>query len=772
MPLYSGLSVTRLHLMHLRNIVLLLLIPFVLLPRAMAASDPAGVNPSQAVASAHTQGKQEEQEKPGEEAEQQASYAALANILDDENSRADLIQQLRAAADGKQSDVTPQLAPGSDSQDDPPTLLDSITGVTRHYSGVVSNKLAVLHNTLTHAPQHRFNQGVFLQALSRFALLSGATFAFYFAARLVIAPLLRRVGHWGRKTHERYKSGVKAVLVLLGAFAAELGLLLAAVMVGQLLGQYLSDGSRVLARQQALFLNAFALMEFFKLLLRMIFCPGYPEIRRFPIGDQGARYWNNRLSLVSGFIGYSSMVVVPIIANQTSLQIAAVVNFMLMLGTTLYILLLIVRNKRVLQQELERLANRSLAFFSVFIRAFSLVWHWLAITYFVVLFFLTQFDPGNSLKFMVTATVKSLMMISIGALLSGLLTRWISRHISLSADMRRNYPQLQQRINVYVSGGLKICRILVVCSVILMLLDAWHLFDLGHWLTDDVGARMVDALLRIAIIMFFSVLGWTLLASLIENRLATDAHGRPQPSARTRTLLTLFRNALSVIISTITIMIILSEIGVNIAPLLAGAGALGLAVSFGSQTLVKDVITGVFIQFENGMNTGDLVTIGDVTGVVERMTIRSVGVRQDTGAYHIIPYSSITTFANFVRGIGSFVANYDVSRNENIDKVNTILREAVSELMQKPDIGPLVIGEPNFGGVVGLTNQAFTVRVSFTTQALKQWTVRFALDGLVKNHFEAAGIKPPYQAVQVINNSDAPDADPSSAAGSHILPSS
>lgn len=101
------------------------------------------------------------------------------------------------------------------------------------------------------------------------------------------------------------------------------------------------------------------------------------------------------------------------------------------------------------------------------------------------------------------------------------------------------------------------------------------------------GEKMVDILIRIALILFFSAVGWTILASLIENRLASDIHGRPLPSARTRTLLTLFRNALAVIISTITIMIVLSEIGVNIAPLLAGAGALGLAISFGSQTTVK-----------------------------------------------------------------------------------------------------------------------------------------------------------------------------------------
>lgn len=185
--------------------------------------------------------------------------------------------------------------------------------------------------------------------------------------------------------------------------------------------------------------------------------------------------------------------------------------------------------------------------------------------------------------------------------------------------------------------GVKRGGILTVCVAVMLLLNAWGLFDFWNWLHYGAGEKTVDILIRIALILFFSAIGWTILASLIENRLASDIHGRPLPSARTRTLLTLFRNALAVIISTITIMIVLSEIGVNIAPLLAGAGALGLAISFGSQTLVKDIITGIFIQFENGMNTGDLVTIGPLTGTVERMSIRSVGVRQDTGAYHIIP---------------------------------------------------------------------------------------------------------------------------------------
>ncbi|MBN0408296.1 hypothetical protein JTM57_32435, partial [Pseudomonas aeruginosa] len=141
---------------------------------------------------------------------------------------------------------------------------------------------------------------------------------------------------------------------------------------------------------------------------------------------------------------------------------------------------------------------------------------------------------------------------------------------------QRNYPELQKRLNGWISASLKAARILTVCVAIMLLLSAWGLFDFREWLHNDAGQKTVDVLIRIALILFFSAIGWTVLASLIENRLASDIHGRPLPSARARTLLTLFRNALAVVISTITVMILLSEIGVNIAPLLAGAGALGL----------------------------------------------------------------------------------------------------------------------------------------------------------------------------------------------------
>lgn len=721
-----------------------MLLLFIGVPQSQAVSLPAA-----AVAASHSQQNSDTQAEPDLN-DKKAAYAALANILADDPSRQELIAQLRNAAAAQPSGKAPVLTPPKEDEDK--TVLQGVTDVSRHFGAEFASRLQQLHSSIVNAPHKPFNHQTFFNALSHFAMLAGALFTFYWLVRWAVSPLYRRMGAWGRQKNADRRSWLHLPGMIAAAFIIDLLLLALALVVGQILSDNMNAGSRTIAYQQGLFLNAFALIEFFKAILRLMFCPRFPELRFFHLSDGRAHYWNTRLSWLSGLIGYGLLVIVPIVANQVNVQVAALVNVAIMGLITLWALYLIFHNRRNIQQELARLADRSLSFFALFIRAFALVWHWLASAYFIALFLFSMFNPGDSLQFMMAATVRSLAIVGIGALVSGMLTRWIGKTIVLSPELRRNYPELQSRVNGWVSAMLKLARVITVFAVTLLLLNAWNLFDLWHWLTVGAGEKLVDILIRIVVILFFSAVGWTLLASMIESRLASDSHGRPMPSARARTLLTLFRNALAVIISTITIMILLSEIGVNIAPLLAGAGALGLAVSFGSQTLVKDIITGIFIQFENGMNTGDLVTIGAITGTVERMSIRSVGVRQDTGAYHIIPWSSITTFANFVRGIGSFVANYDVDRREETEKVNATLQAAVKELLEDESIRGMVIGEPSFAGLVGLTHQSFTVRVSFTTQPLKQWTVRFALDGMVKKHFDKAGIKAPHQTVQVMQS--------------------
>ncbi|HGN9122494.1 TPA: mechanosensitive channel protein [Klebsiella michiganensis] len=677
-------------------------------------------------------------------AQKKAAYGALADVLENADARQELIEQLRKAAATPPPDSTPKLTPPEIK--DETTVLENVTHISREYGEQLSSRFSQLWRNITGSPHKAFNSQTFTNAAWHFLLLASLVFAFWWLVRLAALPLYRKMGHWGRHKNRDRSNWLQLPATIAGAFIFDLLLLALTLFVGQLLSDRLNGNNPTIAFQQSLFLNAFALIEFFKAILRLIFCPRIPELRPFNLSDEAAKYWNLRLSALSSLIGYGLIVAVPIISNQVNVQFGALANVVIML----WALYLIFHNKKLITQGLIHLADRSLAFFSLFIRAFALIWHWLACAYFIVLFFFSLFDPGNSLKFMMGATLRSLAIIGAAALVSGILSRWIAKTITLSPETQRNYPELQKRLNGWISASLKAARILTVCVAIMLLLSAWGLFDFWQWMHNGSGQKAVDVLIRIALILFFSAIGWTLLASLIENRLASDIHGRPLPSARARTLLTLFRNALAVVISTITIMILLSEVGVNIAPLLAGAGALGLAISFGAQTLVKDIITGIFIQFENGMNTGDLVTIGPLTGTVERMSIRSVGVRQDTGAYHIIPWSSITTFANFVRGIGSVVANYDVDRQEDLDKANQALKDAVAEVMAQEEIRGLIIGEPSFAGLVGLSNTAFTLRVTFTTLPLKQWTVRFALDTQVKRHFDLAGVRAPVQTYQVL----------------------
>ena len=686
--------------------------------------------------------------EPHKETDSKAAYSALADILSDASSRDALIAELRdSAKTGKPLAEKSASTVPAEIRDE--TFADQLDSSIQGYLTVAQSKLDRLITALKSPPHKAFNPQTFWPALTHFLFTVAVTFALFLAIRFFATPFYKRIGSWGHKAREKRADWARRPTAIISAFIIDLLILLFCVTAGNIIATAFGTNSPVTMRQQALFLNAFALIEFFKAILRLIFAPKFDYLRPFPFSDATAKYWNTRLAWLSGLIGYGLMVVVPIIQVQLGASSAVLVNFCIMLALTVYAIGLILVNRLRIQKEIAALGNRSLAFFGVFLHALSHIWHILAIVYFLVLFLLSQFDPGSSLAFMMSATIKSLIVVGSGALISGLLTRWISRRITLPADIKLKYPMLERRVNSYIPSALQIMRFIVVVAILLFLLDAWHIFGLREWLDSATGEKIISGLVHILLIMFIAVLGWTLLASVIEHRLSLEMDNPKHPGARERTLLTLFRNVLSIVITTITVMIILSQIGINIAPLLAGAGALTLAVSFGAQTLVKDVINGIFIQFENGMNTGEYVTVFGITGTVERMTIRSIGLRDDYGVYHLVPYSSITTVANYAREFGVYRANYVISRDEDIEKANEVLKQAVAELRDNPRLKSLLIGEPAFNGVVKLDDVSFTLRTTIRTVALQQWTIQYALDKLVKEHFQRAGIKTPHQNVQI-----------------------
>ncbi|HBR7535120.1 TPA: mechanosensitive channel protein, partial [Klebsiella pneumoniae] len=372
--------------------------------------------------------------------QKRAAYAALADVLANDSARQELIDQLRKAAATPPPDSTPTLTPPVVKEET--TVLENVTQISREYGEQLSSRFSQLWRNITGSPHKPFNPQTFTSAAWHFLLLAGLVFAFWWLVRLAALPLYRKMGEWGRHKNRDRGNWLQLPLTIAGAFIIDLLLLALTLFVGQLLSDRLNGNNPTIAFQQSLFLNAFALIEFFKAILRLIFCPRIPALRPFNLSDEAASYWSLRLSALSSLIGYGLIVAVPIISNQVNVQVGALANVVIMLCITLWALYLIFHNKAVITQGLIHLADHSLAFFSLFIRAFALVWHWLACAYFVVLFFFSLFDPGNSLKFMMGATLQSLAIIGGAALVSGILSRWIAKTITLSPATQRNYPEL------------------------------------------------------------------------------------------------------------------------------------------------------------------------------------------------------------------------------------------------------------------------------------------------------------------------------------------
>ena len=194
------------------------------------------------------------------------------------------------------------------------------------------------------------------------------------------------------------------------------------------------------------------------------------------------------------------------------------------------------------------------------------------------------------------------------------------------------------------------------------------------------------------------------------------------------------------------LLLSLSEVGVDIGPLIAGAGVVGLAISFGAQTLVKDIITGAFIQVENAINEGDVVTVAGITGTVEGITVRSVRMRDIDGTTHIIPFSSVDMVSNFMRGFSYHVALIGVAYDTNITHAKDAMLEAFRRL-KETDFGPKIIGDFEMHGVTNFGASSIDIRGRIKTVPGDQWGVGRAYNEFVKQVFDERNIEIPFPQV-------------------------
>ena len=246
------------------------------------------------------------------------------------------------------------------------------------------------------------------------------------------------------------------------------------------------------------------------------------------------------------------------------------------------------------------------------------------------------------------------------------------------------------------------------------------------------------------------------LRSIIRRieRLSDD--GDPNTTSelekRAATISRILRQASTVLVWSVTLMLVLGELGIDLKPILAGAGILGLAVGFGAQTLVKDVITGFFILLENQIRVGDTVTAAGCTGVVESVNLRTTVLRDYDGTTHIIPNSSITVVTNATRDWSRALLDIGVAYREDIDRCETVLREVGASIEKDPAFAKKLAGSFEYPGVVKLDDSAVVLRVLVKTQAHEGPAVLRELRRRVKKAFDAAGIEIPFRHVKIISD--------------------
>lgn len=261
-------------------------------------------------------------------------------------------------------------------------------------------------------------------------------------------------------------------------------------------------------------------------------------------------------------------------------------------------------------------------------------------------------------------------------------------------------------------------------------------------------ARLFTTGVRILIIILASLLGYYLLRVIsqqLERLVKVEEYATVnEREQRVKTLTTILRRTGLVLIAAIAAVMILSELRLNVGPIIAGAGIAGLAIGFGAQTLVKDIISGFFILLENQFAIGDMISVGGISGGVEKMTLRATFLRDLEGTLHVIPNGEIRILSNMTKGWARAVINVGVAYKEDVERVLATLERIGQEMWRDEGYRPLLLQEPTISGVEELGDSAMTLRIMVKTQPGKQWDVSRELRKRIKETFEEEGIEMPY----------------------------
>ncbi|GAB7525149.1 mechanosensitive ion channel family protein [Paraburkholderia sp. 2C] len=287
----------------------------------------------------------------------------------------------------------------------------------------------------------------------------------------------------------------------------------------------------------------------------------------------------------------------------------------------------------------------------------------------------------------------------------------------------------------------RIVYLLIAVVTVIVLLQVWHVDVWQFFATGTIGHRLASAIVTIFVAAVIALFVWEAANVSVERRLARwTQSGDLMRAARLRTLLPMLRTALFVVIALVVAMTGLSELGVNTAPLLASASIFGVALGFGSQKLVQDFITGIFLLMENAMQVGDWVTLAGVSGTVEYLSIRTVRLRGGDGSLYTVPFSSVSTVNNTNRGLGNAAVRVSIVFGADLDLAIATLKEIGASLREDDQFKDGILSDFAFWGVDAVDGASVTLAGQVQCRDSARWGVQREFNRRIFQRFSERGI--------------------------------
>lgn len=450
-----------------------------------------------------------------------------------------------------------------------------------------------------------------------------------------------------------------------------------------------------------------------------LLAPGYPRFRIVPMDEDAARYWHRRLVIFVAWFAFTAVTLTLLKTLGLSSEARRLIGATAALG-----------HVAIALEAIWRRPGGDPAHHG---RHLAVTW---ALTAFAVGMWLLRVGDAMPVFWSLLVLVATPLLIHI--------TGHAVSHLLRPPGTETMAGEIPGVVTVMLERGL---RALIVVGAVFLLIRAWDVNVAELTTGDSVWTRLMRGLASAVVIGLVADLVWRILRAVIDRKLA-ESHGdgpvdedEARRRARLNTLLPIFRNILAIVVFAVAIMMALSALGVEIGPLIAGAGVVGVALGFGAQTLVRDIISGMFFLLDDAFRVGEYIQAGSYKGTVESFSLRSIKLRHHRGALYTVPFGVLGAVQNSSRDWVIDKITIGITYDSNLDEAKKIVKRIGKELAEIPEFKPHILQPLKMQGVDKFSDSAIEIRLKMMTKPGEQFTIRRRGYAMIKKAFDEAGIK-------------------------------